>query len=246
MISSQRILDIVRLGLHGVVVHKVRSVLTILGILFGVWSVIAMLAINAGLTVESQRQLRNLGSTNIIIDSVKPALTGGGTSSGSGGGKSFVLSYGLTRADVERLRDNPPGVIESAVMHWTRKNADANGKRQSVSVFGVEANYADVAGVSLAAGRFISAADMIRRRACCLITRELAADLFPCQDPLGKTIYLSDRTAAHALTVIGVLDQLPQALSRHAGSRWGMRRLGFVVPRSRGPGCGWPRGTGTA
>ncbi len=216
MISAQRMADVVRLGLHGVVVHKVRSVLTILGILFGVWSVIAMLAINAGLSVESQRQLRNLGSTNIIIDSVKPAVSGGGSSSASG--TSRILSYGLTRADADRLRDNPPGVVESAVMHWTRRNADAGAKRQSISVFAVEAHYADVAGATVESGRFINDIDVIRHRPCCLITRELAAEMFPCQDPLDKTLYLSDRAATHAFTVIGVLNQLPQALARQAGS----------------------------
>ena len=64
--------DIVRLGLFSLVAHKVRSALTILGILFGVWSVIAMLAINEGATYESQLALRELGSDNIIVESVKP------------------------------------------------------------------------------------------------------------------------------------------------------------------------------
>ncbi|MCY2924158.1 MAG: FtsX-like permease family protein [Planctomycetota bacterium] len=51
-----------------------------------------------------------------------------------------------------------------------------------------------------------------------MITRELAAELFPCQNPLDKTLYLSDRAATHAFTVIGVLDQLPQSLARQAGT----------------------------
>ena len=112
-----RFSDLIRLGLHGVIVHKVRSVLTVLGILFGVWGVIAMLAINAGLSEESQRALRQLGSTNIIIDATKPS-----GNSGQAGGRHGALNYGLTRADVERLKTNIPGVkqTESMVLLYRR------------------------------------------------------------------------------------------------------------------------------
>ena len=72
MIASHKAIDIVRLGLHSLTVHKGRSFLTALGIIFGVWSVIAMLAINQGASYESQRLLREMGSDNILIKSVKP------------------------------------------------------------------------------------------------------------------------------------------------------------------------------
>ncbi|MHC4718156.1 MAG: ABC transporter permease, partial [Planctomycetota bacterium] len=64
--------DIVLLGLHSLSVHKVRSFLTALGILFGVWSVIAMLAINEGASWESQQALREMGTDNLIVESIKP------------------------------------------------------------------------------------------------------------------------------------------------------------------------------
>jgi putative ABC transport system permease protein len=61
MKGVHKVVDVLGLGLHSLVVHKVRSALTVVGILFGVWSVIAMLAINEGLSIESQLALRELG-----------------------------------------------------------------------------------------------------------------------------------------------------------------------------------------
>ena len=90
--------DIVGLGLHSLLVHLGRSSLTALGIVFAVWSVIAMLAINEGFSLEAQESLRELGSDNIIIESVKPP-EGAGKATQSGG----ALVYGVKHADVRRL-----------------------------------------------------------------------------------------------------------------------------------------------
>ncbi|MBR4125060.1 MAG: ABC transporter permease, partial [Victivallales bacterium] len=79
-----------------------RSLLTALGIIFGVGSVIAMLAIGEGASHEAREQIRNLGSTNIIIRSVKPAADGGAV--------SLLVSYGLTYNDVLRIRELYPWV----------------------------------------------------------------------------------------------------------------------------------------
>ena len=62
----------VRLGIHSLLLHKLRSVLTTLGVLFGVSSVIAMLAIGEGASKKAQDQIRQLGSQNVILRSVKP------------------------------------------------------------------------------------------------------------------------------------------------------------------------------
>src|SRR3974377_2151197 len=61
-----------RLGLRSLWLHRLRSLLTVLGIVFGVCSVIAMLAIGEGASFEAQEQIKNLGSQNVIIRSIKP------------------------------------------------------------------------------------------------------------------------------------------------------------------------------
>jgi len=70
--SFTRLIRIVQLGLKSLMLHKLRSGLTMLGIVFGVFSVIAMLAIGEGASAQAQKQIVALGATNIIVRSVKP------------------------------------------------------------------------------------------------------------------------------------------------------------------------------
>jgi putative ABC transport system permease protein len=66
----------IRLGVGSLMLHKLRSVLTMLGVLFGVSSVIAMLAIGEGASQQAQEQIRQLGSQNVILSSVKTPEAG--------------------------------------------------------------------------------------------------------------------------------------------------------------------------
>ncbi|HOD82000.1 MAG: putative ABC transporter permease YknZ [Planctomycetes bacterium ADurb.Bin126] len=199
--------DIVLLGLHGVMVHKVRSALTVLGILFGVWSVIAMLAINAGASYESQMALRELGSNNIIINSVKPPTEQKASEGRSG--HHGALIYGLTDNDVRRLRANIPGLQDSVVVHRAAKTATANDRRINVAVISTEPNYPRVVQTDITAGRFISSYDMLRYQPHAVLTQGLADKLFPLADPLGKTVALD----GDPFIVIGIVRQLPATLA---------------------------------
>src|SRR6266542_2582231 len=102
-----RVKRIVRLGLKTLWLHKLRSLLTMLGIVFGVCSVIAMLAIGEGASHEAQEQIKNLGSQNIILRSVKPPEEQKASDRNQ---QSYVLQYGLTYTDVKRIKSTIPGV----------------------------------------------------------------------------------------------------------------------------------------
>src|SRR5437763_1114896 len=95
----------VRLGVNSLMLHKLRSVLTMLGVLFGVSSVIAMLAIGEGASEQAQEQIRMLGSQNVILRSVKPP-----DDPVSGSETTRVSNYGLTMSDFDRVHDTFPGV----------------------------------------------------------------------------------------------------------------------------------------
>ena len=86
-----------KLGVSSLALHKLRSFLTTLGVLFGVASVIAMLAVGEGASAAAQERIRALGSRNIILRSVEPPQTGDEDA------EVRVLSYGLTRDDFDRL-----------------------------------------------------------------------------------------------------------------------------------------------
>src|SRR5436305_10713512 len=101
-----RWLRLARLGLGSLWLHRLRSLLTVLGIVFGVCSVIAMLAIGEGASLAAQEQIKSLGSQNIILRSVKPPPEQK-VSQQSG---QFLLNYGLTYADIRAMQVTIPGV----------------------------------------------------------------------------------------------------------------------------------------
>src|SRR6266481_2712820 len=96
-----RHLRTIQLGVKSLMLHKMRSVLTMLGIIFGVCSVIAMLAIGEGASYEAQQAIKKLGSANIIIRSVKPPED---NKSGGNSGRSYAVEYGLSYNDAARLQ----------------------------------------------------------------------------------------------------------------------------------------------
>src|SRR3954462_12450177 len=104
--SAERLNRSIRLALKSLWLHRLRSLLTVMGIVFGVCSVIAMLAIGEGASSEAQEQIKNLGSQNIIIRSIKPPED----QKGSNARQNYVLDYGLTTLDLERMQATIPGV----------------------------------------------------------------------------------------------------------------------------------------
>src|SRR5688572_31960660 len=101
MFASQ-LANTVRLGFKSLKLHKLRAALTMLGIIFGVCSVIAMLAIGEGASYAAQEEIKKLGSANIIIRAVKPPEQSGATASTSGRGS--IIEYGLTYKDAARIQ----------------------------------------------------------------------------------------------------------------------------------------------
>src|SRR5215510_13668972 len=92
-----------KLGLKSLLLHKLRSGLTVLGIVFGVAAVISMLAVGEGSSRDAQKHFEQLGATNLIIRSVKPTDESQSTS-----GRRSILSYGLKYADYDRLLATVP------------------------------------------------------------------------------------------------------------------------------------------
>src|SRR3954469_543449 len=95
-----KVWNIVRLAVRNLGLHKLRVLLTALGLIFGVSSVIAMLAIAEGASAEAQKQLAELGATNVILRSIKPVDD---VNPSKQSNESFVFNYGLTNKDFERI-----------------------------------------------------------------------------------------------------------------------------------------------
>ena len=96
------LLETLRLGLNNLRLHKLRSILTSLGIILGVAAVIVMVSIGEGNKQAALREISALGATNIIVRSMKPPETTSVTSTQS----TFLARYGITRQDLRRLQEH--------------------------------------------------------------------------------------------------------------------------------------------
>jgi putative ABC transport system permease protein len=183
---NSQFLSTLRLGLKSLLLHKLRSALTMLGIIFGVCSVIAMLAIGEGASYEAQQRIKELGSSNIILRSIKPSEA----DKQSGAGRSSMIKYGLTYADGSRLQFTVPGVEHVLPVRIIREGARYGQTEVPCQVLGTLPYYAEIAGLEIARGRFLSETDELKQDNICVLTVGLAKRLFPYQDPLESAIKL--------------------------------------------------------
>ena len=194
-----RLLRTIRLAFKSLLLHKLRSGLTMLGIVFGVFSVIAMLAIGEGASTQAQKQVLQLGATNIIVRSVKPPED---VSSSGSMSRSRVLRYGLTEEDYQILKKTLPTVSRTVPVRELPVEVRRRENAFNARVVGSTPGYLDMNRLSVARGRFISEDDQHRRANVAVLAAETADILFPIDDPLGKPIQIKGR----AYSVIGVTE----------------------------------------
>ena len=185
-----------KLGMKSLLLHKLRSGLTVLGIVFGVAAVISMLAVGEGSSRKAQRQFADMGADNIIVRSVKPTEE----SQSSGGGRRAVLTYGLTYEDYERILATLPTIKKILPIREIRKQIRYLGRSIDGRVVGTTSEYADFNHLTIATGRFLSPSDNQRFENYAVLASETAKALFPYEDPRGKSVKLG----SDYYTVVGV------------------------------------------
>ncbi|TFG50575.1 MAG: ABC transporter ATP-binding protein, partial [Candidatus Brocadiia bacterium] len=212
-----------KLGLKSLWMHRLRSTLTTLGIVFGVCSVIAMLAIGEGASRETQEAIAKLGSRNLIIETVKPPDEQANT-----GSAEAVRRYGLTYADAESIRNTIPDVEVAVPIREIDNQARYRNRKVSVKIIGTIPWYTEIAPVRLVQGRFISSTDLHYQMSICVIDDNVARRIFAFEDPVGA--YLGIQGSFYK--VVGVVET--------AGVGTGTSTLdsGSTVPRSAGGAAG--------
>lgn len=175
--------------------HKLRSVLTALGIIFGVSSVIAMLAIGEGASKEAQDQIARLGSRNIIIKTVKPPekQTNDGT-------QESMLEYGLRYSDADRFRETIPDVEIVIPVRRNQSQASYLNKRVSVEVVGTVSWYPEMSPIKMLGGRFLTPMDVDYVQSVCVVDVGVIDKLFGFDDPMGQNIKIQ----GHYYKVVGI------------------------------------------
>lgn len=190
------------LGLKNLRLHKLRSLLTAFGIIFGVMAVITMVAIGEGTKQAALEQIQQLGARNILIRSVKPPETTEAT-----GRTQRVLDYGLRRTDLDRLK-TVPGLATTVRLRDTEQKVTRGDIRATANAIGTEPAIFDVIHLHVAPpGRPFDQLQYDRGDPVCVIGASVAKQLFPFQDPLGQEIHVGTTgTGDCLLTVIGVLE----------------------------------------
>ncbi len=185
----------VSLGVKSLLLHPLRSLLTVLGIFIGVASVIWLLAISEGISREAQRQIESLGADTIMIRSVKPPsekLKGQG-----------VTPYGLTREEFDMLQATVPTIKSAIPIREIRRQFQYKNRMVDGRLVGCTPEYAELTRLTVDRGHFITDAENFRKATNCVLAANVAEKLFPYEDPIGKRVYIPEHTDYYM--VVGVL-----------------------------------------
>ena len=192
-------LALLRIALRALAVNKMRSALTMLGIVIGVGAVIVMIAVGAGAQARVEEQIRSLGSNLLLV--MPGSTTSGGVRMGFGSGST------LTEDDVLAINREIPEAIAAPALRGSAQVIWGNSN-WSTQIYGTTPEYLDVRQWPLVSGRAFEPAEMAGAAKVALIGATVAKQLFGAADPLDQSI----RIKRVPFTIIGVLDVKGQSM----------------------------------
>ena len=176
--------------------NKIRSLLTMLGIIIGVAAVIIMIAISAGTEATIKDNITSLGSNLIFVTSSFSKM-------GPGGGGSSS-SEGLVYADAFAIQDEISGINGVVVEQLAAESVKASGVTlDGISILGTTADFPSVRDMNVEQGRYFNQLEVDRTTKISVLGHSLAEELFGTQDPVGQTVTVGTTR----LTVIGVMEE---------------------------------------
>ena len=209
--SAITMLETIRLAVDALRAHKLRSFLTLLGVILAVTTLVVVMSVVSGMNFYVADRIANLGANVFIVDRF------GIITSQDAWVKAQKRPL-VTMEDYERLRDSMKTASAVAALDDHNVNIrSGNEKLQNTDVMGVSANYADVRNINVAQGRFLTESDDEHRAEAVFIGADVATKLFPNVDPIGKLI----RAETHEYQVIGVAEPI--------GSAFGQSQDNFMI-----------------
>jgi len=195
----ERYVQILFIAIDAVLANKFRSILTALGIIFGVAAVIAMMAIGNGARQEILDQMKSVGVNNIVITPIDDIII---SDDESGKSSSSKFSPGLSLKDAESIRKVIPTVAKVSPQVTYETFILKSGKRSKANLNGVTPEFFEVYTLNLAEGQMFNSEHMKTGAAVCIISPVIKARFFADENPIGKHI-----KCGHIwLKVIGVLE----------------------------------------
>jgi putative ABC transport system permease protein len=221
-ILSPRLLANLYIAINAVISNKVRSLLTALGIIFGVAAVIAMLAIGNGAQKEILDQIKLVGVNNIVV---KPIIEQKEEKIEEDVGKKDKKKFspGLTVRDVTSIQSIIPGLKKISPEIILDTYVTRNGYRRSAKLVGIEQSYFEIYNFELQEGRPFSAEQKRMGAPVCIIGQSIKTRFFPTEEPLGKNI----KVGSQWLTIVGVLRE--RLVSESSISKLGIRDFNMDV-----------------
>lgn len=198
--------DLIRLSLHNLFLHKIRSFLTSLGIIFGVGSVIAMLAISEGAKATALKQIEAMGIDKILVSSEEPLPEGQNVNQSSQ--NSMLMEFGLKQRDLRHVQ-RMENVKSIATVRHTRERVLKGTTQLDVRLVGVSTNLKDTANLVMRSGRWLTEVDNLNKMPVCVIGKNVRRKYFSLGvlNVIGETI----RVGEAVFRIVGVADHTADA-----------------------------------
>ncbi len=194
--TQSKIVRNIWLGVENLLLHKLRSFLTMLGVVFGVGSVVAMLSVGEGASQEALAQIRRLGSNNIIVSSIKPAEQEQTVVT-----RGSLLAYGVTYDDYRRMAQSIRQVRQVAPAKIVRKEARLRERSMELRVVGTTPEWFQLVPRHVEAGRVLLRADAEAKAPVAVLTEFGARKLLATLSTVGQTL----RIGGNEFQIVGII-----------------------------------------
>ncbi len=197
IISKSKFYRDVRLGIENLLLHKLRSFLTALGVIFGVGSVVAMLSVGEGASKKALDEIKKVGSNNIIISSMKPREDENNTSMG----RPSAVVYGLTYKDFDRISRTFDPIQTAVPVKEVRKEGRLGERTLELRVVGTTPAWFELVKRPLLVGRVLLDSDMAQRSAVAILTEFGARRLLATRNSVGENLTIGE----NSFQVVGIV-----------------------------------------
>jgi len=196
--------ELAKVALQNLVINKLRSFLSMLGIIIGVTAVIAIISIGQGATQMVQDTISSLGSEIVTIS---PGYRGGW------GGKAARTAFDIFTLELgEELKEKSPDVAELAPSIGSGGLLKYGGNSYQASIVATASGYENIFNHTIAEGRFLTAEDVDNYRKVVVLGSTVVSELFGNQNPLGKKIIIQMGQRRFIFEVVGILESKGQVM----------------------------------
>ena len=196
----------ISLALAGLKSNKMRAFLTMLGIIIGIGSVIAIVSIGNAITGTFMKTMSSMGAGTIYgyvaqrdNDSIYTQMMGHSADEIPDGER-------LTEDQIENMKESFSDKIKNVAV-WEKAGSTQvkNGRKYAnINLYGINSGFLDVQNIEIASGRILSDKDVSARRNIAVVSDKLASNLFPHENPLGKTVDVDTDKITGSFTIVGV------------------------------------------